>query len=318
LKDRIREMKCSQCQKTAAVELKYSKQFLCEAHFTRLFEKRVRRTIRKNKLLRYDDKIAVALSGGKDSSVLLKILNELTKKVRTSSLFAITIDEGIAGYSENNIEITKKFCGELGIEHYIFSFKDETGITMDDVVNKIKNSGKAAPPCSYCGVFRRNLLNIKAREMGATKIATGHNLDDECQVMFMNFIRGDLGRIARMGTYTGIIKNEKFVPKIKPLRECPEDEVRMYAILNELEINSERCPYSRYAFRETVRNCLNGIEEKHPGSKFQALKSIDELIPIMKEVYKTGELPNKCEICGELTSGRVCKFCEIMGEFQLL
>lgn len=309
-------MKCSQCNKKAAAELKYSKQFLCKKHFNQLFEKRVRRTIRKNKLLRYDDKIAVALSGGKDSAVTLKILNELTKKVRTSSLFAITIDEGIKGYSENNIKITKKFCDELGVKHYIFSLKDEIGITMDDVVNKTKNFSNPAPPCSYCGVFRRNLLNIKSRELSSSKIATGHNLDDECQVMFMNFIRGDLSRVARMGTEVGMIKNEKFVPKIKPLRECPEDEIRMYAELNKIKINPARCPYAKYAFRETIRNCLNEIEEKHPGSKFQILKSTDELIPVIRETYKTKGAPNECKFCGELTSGEVCKFCEIIKEIK--
>jgi len=311
-------MQCSQCKKTAAAELKYSKQLLCKQHFTRLFEKRVRKTIRKNKLLKFDDKIAVALSGGKDSAVTLKILNELVKNVRTSSIFAVTIDEAIAGYSENNIKITKKLCKELGIKQYIFSLKDEIKMSMDELVNKAKDFDNPPPPCSYCGVFRRNLLNIKAREIGATKIATGHNLDDECQVMFMNFIRGDLERIARMGTNVGVIRNEKFVQKIKPLRECPENEVKIYAKLNEIEFNSSRCPYAKYAFRETMRNVLNEIEKKHPGSRFQILKSIDELIPIMRNVYKRGESPNKCKICSELTSGEICKFCEMVGEFKEL
>ena len=282
-----------------------------------LFEKRVRKTIRQNRLLRSDDRIAVALSGGKDSAVILKILNELTEKIRTISVFAITIDEGIAGYSEKNLKITGKFCKSLGVEHHIFSVKDEVGNSMDEVVNKTKNFDNPAPPCSYCGVFRRNLLNIKSRELGSTKLATGHNLDDECQAMFMNFIRGDLNRIARMGTMVGLIRDEKFVPKIKPLRDCPEDEVRIYAKLNEIEINSDRCPYSRYAFRETMRNCLNEIEEKHPGSKFQMLKSIDELIPIMRNTYKPGEAPNNCKICGELTSGEICKLCEITKLFGI-
>jgi uncharacterized protein (TIGR00269 family) len=309
-------MQCSQCTKESAAELKYSKIFLCRQHFISLFEKRVRHTIRQNKLLRHDDRIAVGLSSGKDSAVLLKILSGLTKKVRKTSIFAVTIDEGISGYSELVLETSRALCEEMNVEHHVFSFRDEIGMTLDGLVNKMKNFESQPSVCSYCGVLRRNLLNIKARELGATKLAIGHNLDDECQVMLMNLIRGDLNRITRMGTLVGVIRDGKFVPKIKPLRECPEDEIRLYANLNEIKFNSLKCSYAQQSFRSTIRKALNDIEEKHPGSKFQLLKSTDELIPVLREAHKIEELPNNCKICGELASGEVCKFCELLQKLK--
>ncbi|ODS39016.1 MAG: TIGR00269 family protein [Candidatus Altiarchaeales archaeon WOR_SM1_86-2] len=303
-------MKCHKCKKIkAAVELKYSKQFLCGPCFIKLFENRVRKTIRRGKLLDPADKIAVALSGGKDSMTVLHILKKLSERAPKSELFAISIDEGIAGRTWN---AARSLCKQLRIEHRIFSFKDELGTDMDEIVKKMHESGSPKLPCSYCGVFRRDLLNRKARELGATKLATGHNLDDEVQTALMNFIRGDLERIARSGSEIGIIKDEKFIPRIKPLRECPEQEVALYSALNKFDVHLSGCPYSAYAFRGTIRDAIDEIESKHPGSKFQILSTMDELIPILKKEYKSKAFlkPAYCKICGELTSGEICKSCE--------
>ncbi len=308
-------MMCSRCNKKAVIELKYSGEFLCKSCFLELFEKRVRRTIRVNKLLKNTDKTAVALSGGKDSAVVLYILNELSKKAPKSELIAITIDQGIERLQKSGLNAAKSLCKKLGVEHYIYSFWEEFGTTLDEIVEGSKKLENPAPACSYCGVLRRKLLNEKARELGVTKIATGHNLDDEIQTAMMNFIRGDLDRIARMGPLVGVIEDKNFIPRIKPLRECPENEVELYARLRELKFQSVRCPYSEDAFRRTVREVVNTIEERHPGSKFQILKSTDRLIKTLRK-KRFGKI-GKCKICGNPTSGEICKFCEIKGELGL-
>lgn len=328
-------MKCSKCNSNAIIELRYSREFLCRNCFIRLFEKRVRRTIRNNRLFGTDDKIAVAVSGGKDSVTVLKILNDLSKKINPKfrefrgfdfplenrinrEVIAITVDEGIKGYRNGTLKVAKSICRKLGVKHYIFSFKDEIGLTLDGIVKRVKKLKISTPPCSYCGVFRRDILNRKARELGVTKLATGHNLDDEIQASLMNFIRGDLKRIARMDAEVGIIKDEKFVQRIKPLRECPEKGIALYAILNNFGINFLQCPYSGYAFRETIRDFTNELENKHPGSKFQILRSTDELVPILRNAYETGERPKNCKICNELTSGKICRSCEMKKELGLI
>ena len=352
----MKSMKCARCdKKDAAIELKYANEFLCTLCFSRLFEKRVRRTIRKNKLFRPGDKIAVAISGGKDSVTLLyllsKLFSKLSGKAPGSELIAISIDQGIGdckGYEEygkykerqeyrtyneqqeyetykkqherqryqrNCLEYSKSLCETLGIVHHIYSFKDEFGITLDDIVKKSRELENPAPACSYCGVLRRRLLNDKARELGCTKIATGHNLDDEVQVALMNFIRGDINRIARMGARVGVIRDPGFVSRIKPLRDCLENEVEIYAGLKDLEFEHGICPYSKEAFRGTIKEMINKIEENHPGSKFQTLKGTDQLIPILRESIRKDGIDRdgikECGVCGSLTSGDLCKVCEI-------
>ena len=283
---------------------------LCNGCFSRLFEKRVKRTIRQNNLLDKRDVVAVALSGGKDSMVLLKILHKISKKAPNSKLIAISVDEGTI-YRNKGLIVSEKFCKELGIEHHLYKFKKEFKLTLPELMKKVSKLDRPAPSCTYCGVLRRKLLNDKALELKATKIATGHNLDDEAQTAMMNFIRADYDRMARSGAFVGIIKNRKFVPKIKPLRECPEEEIRMYAKINNIPFYSAKCPYSRNSLRRTISKVIASIEEKNPGIKFQILRSVDKIMPILREnSLKKGPI-KECRFCGALTSGTICKVCEL-------
>jgi len=302
--------RCSRCGKPGDEELKYSRKFLCNSCFVRLFEKRVRKTIRLGKLLSPKDKIAVALSGGKDSSTALHVLKELSEKIPSLELVAITIDLGIRGYQKKALDSAREFCRELGVRHYVYSFKEEYGFTLEDAVRKSKRLDKPAPGCSYCGVFRRKLLNDKCLELEITKIATGHNLDDEIQTAMMNFIRSDWDRVARMGAIVGVVKDMGFVPRIKPLRNCPENEVKEYAEIKGLEFYSGKCPHSGEAMRGSVRGAIDRIDKNHPGTKFQLLKSTDNLIEILRGYKKFGRI-GKCKGCGDLTSAKLCKVCEL-------
>ena len=304
---------CNKCRDNPVIEPRYSGRSLCATCFIKLFEQRVRKTIRRNRFFNPGDKIAVALSGGKDSIVVLYLLKKLSKKFPDSRVFAITIDEGVR---DRNFETAKSICNRLGVKHHIFSFQKELGVPLDEILEKSKNLENPAPPCSYCGVFRRYLLNKKARELGATKLATGHNLDDVVQTALMNFIRGDLKRFA-----WGISKDEKFVPRITPLRECPEEEVELYAQLVDLEVNPNPCIYSELSFRSIIGKIADSLEEKHPGTRFQILRSVDELGPIMRESYESDKnrikRVNRCIICGELTSGNICKVCGLKEELGI-
>ncbi len=295
------------------VSLAYMKRNFCEKCFSRLFEKRVRKTIRKNKLLQGKDRrVGVALSGGKDSVVLLKILHELSEKAPHSELVAISVDEGIS-IKKKSLAIAKKFCQELEVKQHIFSFQEEFGITLPKLMKKVSKLENPAPACSYCGTLRRKLLNEKGFELKVDKLATGHNLDDEVQAALMNFIRADFERMARAGALVGVVRNEKFVPKIKPLRDSLENEILSYAKINKLPFFKVSCHYSEDAFRKTIREALDKIEKKHPGSKFQLLHSLDTLIPILRKDARTGRI-KICRKCGSLTSGEICQVCQMREE----
>ena len=300
---------CSRCKKEPVAELCYSGEKLCQSCFLEFFQRRARKTIRINRLHNERDNTAVALSGGKDSAVALYILHELTKKEKKSKLTAISIDSGIGDFQKKGLDAARKLCDTLEIPHHVYSFKDELGITMQDIMNKSRKLENPAPACSYCGVLRRRVLNQKAKELGITKMATGHNMDDEIQAGMMNFIRGDMDRMSRMGAYVGSIRDERFVPRIKPLRDCPENEVRLYAQLLDIPFHSGRCPYSGETFRKTVREAIDTIDRKYPGSKFQMLKSIDRLTEVTRK-EQTGKI-SACTICGEPSSQETCRFCEI-------
>jgi uncharacterized protein (TIGR00269 family) len=260
------------------------------------FEKRVKKDIKKQGPP--GSKICVALSGGKDSTVALHIIKDIFKR---TEICAVTVDEGIKGYRDISIKNAVKNCKILGIEHHIVSFKDTIGKTLDEIA-ETKELGE----CTYCGVFRRFCLNTKSRELGVDKIFTGHNLDDLSQSILMNFVNGDMQKLARLGPHKKV--QPGLVPRAVPLRTIPEKEVMLYAILKNIEFHNEECPYSRSASRRYFREILNELEYKNPGTRHSILNSYNAIADLLLEKYPPANL-NKCERCGEPTSQQVCKTC---------
>ena len=132
---------------------------------------RINNLISDYELIKENELIAVALSGGKDSVLTLHALKNYQQYL-DFDLVAISVDEGIEGYRQHGIDSAVNNAKELGIELVQKSFKDEEGFALDDIYADFKSA------CIPCGVFRRNILNKTPYELGAVKIATGHNLDD--------------------------------------------------------------------------------------------------------------------------------------------
>ncbi|MEE0901510.1 MAG: tRNA 2-thiocytidine biosynthesis TtcA family protein, partial [Methanobrevibacter sp.] len=213
-------MDCTKCgNPNVIIKKEQSGQYLCKDCFIESIEKKVIKTVRKEKLLDKGDKVLVALSGGKDSVTTLEILNSF-REMNIIDICAVTVDEGIDNYRQDGVDIAIRHAERLGIEHKVVSLKDTYGITLDEIMQKPNHKGS----CSYCGVFRRTIINKAAREMGATKIATGHNLDDEVQAIMMNYLEGNTDNLTKLGAKTES-KAEEFTVKIKPLREIPEREI---------------------------------------------------------------------------------------------
>ncbi|AGK61523.1 TIGR00269 family protein [Archaeoglobus sulfaticallidus PM70-1] len=300
---------CSVCGKRAVYFQRHSNRHLCRKHFIYDFEKRVKYAVKKYGMIQKNDRIAIALSGGKDSTALTFVLKKLYGKRRDLEFFAITVDEGIAGYRPPTVEIAKKVTEMLEIPHYIISFKEEFGMDLDEMV-KIGNK----KPCSYCGVFRKYLLNRTARELNATKLATGHNLDDETQTILLNFMQGDIERLARLIPQR---VQENLVVRIKPFREIYEKEVMLYCILNGIEVDMNECPYSRFPVRAVIRDFLYEFENRYPGRKFSVMRSFEALQDCFKANFPQKDL-NRCEICGEPTPKQICQACVLRKELGIL
>jgi uncharacterized protein (TIGR00269 family) len=300
-------MKCSFCKNESILSRSYEGHNYCNKHFIKFFEKRVKKTIRINKLIKNGDKVAIAYSGGKDSSNILFLLNKIFKNNPKIEFFAITFDEGIKGYRDKIIKRSESFCKKIGVKHYVFSFKKEFGFTVDELSKKL-NFGF----CGSCGILKRSLLNKKARELKATKIATGHNLDDECQSILMNVLRGDLLRLVRVGPIPMIGIHTKFIPRIKPLVLTPEIESELFASINKILFYPKKCPYSvDNPLRGKTEDFLNNLEKSSPGIKYSLYECACKIAPFIKEKFKAGKIGN-CKKCGEPSSQEVCKVCELI------
>lgn len=286
---------------------RYGGDHLCASHLVASVERRVRRELRKQGPFRKGARIAVALSGGKDSVVALRLLHGIFAENRAIEVCAVTIDEGIAGYRPPAVEVARAHCRELGVEHVVLSYEETAGVTMDGVV---AHPARRHMPCAYCGVLRRRNLNEAARRAGATHLATGHNLDDVAQSVLMNHLKADYDRMARMGPHRPDRVQPGLVPRLLPLRLVPEKEVALYAILKGLAFHDGECPYSRDATRGRYRDLLLDLEEKEPGTRHALVAGHDRLAPLLSG----GQAIGACRECGEPTSGDRCRACALLEE----
>lgn len=254
---------CTRCRSTSSIYYRpYSGERLCSRCFSETIQERVKRTINRHRMFEHDSRIAVGVSGGKDSLTLLRLLNVIEEEWPNSEMVAVCIDEGIRGYRDEALRIAERNCRELGVEMTVLSFRDLFGETMDEIAARDRELGA----CSYCGVLRRRALNEAAASVGADRLATGHNLDDMAQTVLLNVLRGDVPRLEGFDPGGGELAG--YVRRVKPLCEVPERETTLYAYLNGMEFQSVPCPYAGEAMRGDVRRFLNQMEVRRPGTKF--------------------------------------------------
>ena len=303
---------CSACRtREAFFHRQYSGETLCKRCFTQSIENKVRGTITRYQMLRFNDHLAVAVSGGKDSLALLHILSKLKKYRPKTILTAVTVDEGITGYRDEALEIAVQNCKRLEIPYLIVSFKELYGFSLDEIVATARSRGETElTACAYCGVLRRKAINAGARKVGANKVATAHTLDDEIQTDLMNIFHGDISRLAKEKPVTSEV-HPLLVQKIKPFCEIPENESALYAYVKKIKFQDTPCPYAGEALRNDMRAMLNTMESKHSGTKFTVFKAFEKLRPAIeltanKESFKT------CAECGEPSAGDLCKCCEML------
>jgi len=301
-------VKCSACGRDAAIFIPYSGRYLCERHFIEFFERRVRSEFRKQADIPKGSKIGVAVSGGKDSITTMRLTAEIMLP-RGVKVEAVSVDEGVPGYRELSIEKAREEAEKAGIPHHVASFGDMFGVTTAEIALMKRDKS----PCSYCGVLRRQALNLTARKIGADFLATGLNLDDTAQSIMMNFTKGDVERLARLGPHTRV--QPGLIPRIQPLRSIPEREIFLYASLRGFSFHESRCPHAGEALRNEYRAIINDLEERHPGTRHSILNSYDSIKPALSMTFEPANL-NRCERCGEPTPGRICMACRMLQQMK--
>ncbi|MFB6096556.1 MAG: TIGR00269 family protein [Haloferacaceae archaeon] len=323
-------MNCDKCDREAVMHAAYSGAHLCERHFCRSVEKRVRRRIREDNMLPDDatpedpETWVVGLSGGKDSVVLTEILAETFGRDPRIDLVALSIHEGIEGYRDESLVACERLIEALAdrdvdLHHEVVAYADELGVEMDEVVEKDPENMAA---CAYCGVFRRDLLETYARDLGADKLLTGHNLDDEAETALMNFLEGDLQQIAKhydasLGDFAERNPSD-FVPRAKPLRDVPEKEVALYAHLRDLPAHVAECPHSSESYRGEIQDLMLDLEQDHPGTRHSIMAGYEELAELAAMRYRgegSVEL-HPCGECGSMTGSDVCRKCKLLAAVE--
>jgi tRNA-5-methyluridine54 2-sulfurtransferase len=264
-------------------------------------EKQVAKTIKDHKLINKNEKVVVALSGGKDSTSLVYILKKLGYNVH-----GLMIDLYLGDWSKKHNDNMIKFCKENEIPLTIVDLKKELGqgiCFIKAIVKKKKN----LTGCSVCGTVKRWILNKHAKKLGADKLATGHNLDDEAQNVLMNFLKGNMLLGMNSSPATGGKKVNGFVQRIKPLFFTPEDELMKYARKNKFQILYEKCPCAFGTYRVDTRSWTKDLDNKQ---KSNIVNGFQVLLPQLRKENKSQI--KKCKKCGEPARKELCNFCEVM------
>jgi len=263
--------------------------------------------MQKFSMLRHSDKVAIAVSGGKDSLALLYILKKFFNEHARTELIAITIDEGIAGYREESLQIVRDFCSRIQVKSKISSYAEIFGLDMDQATQN--RPSEKTTSCSMCGTFRRRIMDIMAESLGANVLATAHNLDDHLQTFFINVLSGDLERIGWM--YPEPVQyGPNGLKKVKPFVEIYEHEIVFYALLRNIPFQSDQCPYMKESIRTDIREFLNNLESSHAGVKYNAFNTLTKISKALKGSAIDG-LPThtECRICRRRSTQRICSVC---------
>ncbi|MFN4046245.1 MAG: TIGR00269 family protein [Acidilobaceae archaeon] len=284
---------------------------LCGECFLEDVRVRVWGEVERWRMVEPGDVVLMALSGGKDSYVLLE---SLALKFKSSRLMGLSIVEGIPGYNRaEDVKALVETAKGYGVDVLVVSVKEFTGASVSEMVFEARRRSLAESACTFCGLSRRRIMDYYARALGATKLATAHNLDDEVQTLIVNIMRGDTVGVLKIHPNSGA--PEGGVRRIKPLRKIYEWETAAYAMIRGFHMQTTECPFidENPTLRAGVRRMLYEVEKSKPGSLLKALQHLDEVLGGEALKLKGAKI-GACPRCGAPTSSTrtLCKLCELL------
>jgi uncharacterized protein (TIGR00269 family) len=306
-------MKCKTCGAKAVVNLKQHRLALCKEHFLDWIPGQTARFIKKYRMFGPDEKILVAVSGGKDSLSLWDILLRLGYQADGLYL-GLGINppsESGLGYSNESHRLTEKFAAGRGLKLHVVDIEKTYGHSIPMLAdNSQRGRGK---PCSVCGMVKRHELNRVARDLGYDVLATGHNLDDEAAVLFGNTLSWSADFLSRQ--WPVLPERDGLARKVKPLCRFYEKEMAAYAVLRGIEYIYEECPFSVGSTSIYYKELLNKLENDRPGAKMVFYISYLEAKSngMFVEPETIRPVLNACPVCGQSTSSTgECSFCRMI------
>jgi tRNA-5-methyluridine54 2-sulfurtransferase len=303
-------MKCRKCGATAAINMRQHKLALCEDHFLEWMPEQTQRFVEKYRMFTPEDKILVAVSGGKDSLSLWDILHRLGYQA-DGLYIGLGIDGGF-GYSDESRRLAEKFAAERGLNLRVVEVEATYGATIPELA-VISNRGRDKP-CSVCGLNKRYIMNRAAHDGGYAVLATGHNLDDEAAVLMQNTLNWAGGYLVRQAPVLEA-NRPGLARKVKPLCRFYEREMAAYAIVRGIEYIYDECPHAVGSTTIYYKEILNQMEEKRPGAKLQFYLSFLQAKEqgLFARQADDAEL-HACAKCGQPTSApgpEGCSFCRL-------
>ena len=279
---------------------------LCQGCFLEWLPEQVQRAIDRFDMCKPDDRVLVAVSGGKDSLSLWDILLRLGYQAD-----GLYIHLGIAhgGYSDVSQQKALAFAAARGATLRVVDVAAEYGSSIPQVAGRKR--GRST--CGTCGLVKRHVMNEVACDGGYAVLATGHNVDDEAAVLFQNALSWATGYLARQAPVLPA-SHPRLARKVKPLIRLYEREMAAYALLRGIDYIYDECPYSKGATTLFYKELLNQLEERSPGAKQQFylnfLQAREERGLLSAEATKV-EL-QECSRCGQPTTApELCSFCRL-------
>lgn len=264
-------------------------------------------------MFRPGERVAIAASGGKDSTVLAHVMTTLNQRYNYGlDLYLLSIDEGIKGYRDDSLETVKRNSTQYQLPLKVLSYDElYQGWTMDKVV---RNVGRKSN-CTFCGVFRRQALDKGADLLQVDHIVTGHNADDVAETVLMNVLRGDIARLERCTEITtgGLTSGSSGIPvkRSKPFKYAYEKEIVMYAYFKKLDYFSTECTYSPEAYRGHARALVKDLERLRPSAILDIIYSGESMASAVKSNVKR-PTQQSCLRCGSLASQLLCQACALI------
>lgn len=219
----------------------------------------VRRAVDDYKMIEENDKIAIGLSGGKDSISLLLALSDLRKFYpKKFDICAITVSLGFDGSDFTPME---ELCKKIDVDYHVIDTQ------IGEIIFDVR---KESNPCSLCAKMRKGALNNKADELGCNKIALGHNRDDIIETFMMSLIFE-----ARISTFQPVsFLEKKKLFSIRPLMYVPESDIKGYIRKNNLPIIKNPCPANGNTKRQEMKDLIKDLCRKYDNADTKIFNAI--------------------------------------------
>ncbi len=275
----------------------------CKPCFIFFFQRTVERAIDREHMFARDERVLVAVSGGKDSLALWDVLVDLG--YQTEGLY---LGLGIGAYSKASEQKTRAFAEQRGLTLRVVELDEtEDSLAIPEVAATTRR-----PPCSACGTFKRHHFDRAALDGGFPVLATGHNLDDEAARLLGNVLHWQLAYLAKQQPVLQPT-HPRFVRKVRPLFRTSELESATYAFLRGIDYVVDECPNSHGATQLVYKDILNRLEHTMPGSKLAFLTDFLNRGQPLFAAGPDGAL-GECERCGMPAAGELCGYCRLVAE----